>query len=126
MAANAACPSDNWPATPTRRVSPTAPIAAPITNSPACSQKPDSRSGRARATTRSASPPIRRGSSDTDGLLAAQQTRGPHEQDDDHDDVRGDLAEAGAEEACEIALVAGDQGAGEPDEQAPHDGSGDR
>src|SRR3954452_10324975 len=101
-------------------------MAVAMTNSPVCSQKSDSTNGRAAATRISTSPTIRLGSrnavsSDTDSLLAAQQARGPHEQDDDHDDVRRDLAEAGAEEAREVALVAGDQRAGEPDEQATHD-----
>src|SRR3954462_7120766 len=86
LPARAACPRDSWPATPTSRVSPTAPMAVAITNRPVCSQKSDSTRGSASATRTSATPPIRlgrreEGSSDTDGLLAAQQARGPHEQD---------------------------------------------
>src|SRR4051812_15103322 len=100
-------------------------MAAAITNRPVCSQKSDRTRGSARATSTSTSPPIRRGSSDTDGLLAAQQARGPHEQDDDHDDVGGDLAETGSEEGRQVTLVAGDQRAGEPDDQAADHRTGD-
>src|SRR3954452_10971779 len=117
MAANAAWPRDNWPATPTRRVSPTAPTAVAITNRPSCSQKSSSTSGNARATRSRRRAPRRRGRSDTDCLLAAEQTLGPHEQDDDHDDVGHDLAEAAAEEA-QVVLVADGQRGDQADHQA--------
>src|SRR4051794_22912283 len=117
MAANAACPRDSWPATPTSRVSPTAPIAVAITNRPSCSQKSSSTSGSASATTSRTSTPIRRGRSDTDCLLAAEQPLGPHEQDDDHDDVGDDFSEAVAEEG-QIALVAHRQRRDQSDDEA--------
>src|SRR5919112_4282718 len=116
MAAKAAWPSDSWPATPTSRVRPTAPTMVAITNRPSCSQKSSSTRGRARATRRRTSPAIRRGRSDTDGLLAAEQTLGPHEQDDDHHDVGHDLAEPAAEEG-EVALVADGQRRHQADDQ---------
>src|SRR5215218_7626226 len=98
MAANAAWPRDRWPATPTSRVRPTAPIAAAITNSPICSQKFSRNSGSVSATSSRTARPIRRGRSDTDGLLAAEQPLGPDEQDDDHDEIGHDLTETTAEE----------------------------
>src|SRR5687768_368178 len=117
MAANAAWPSDSCPATPTRRVRPTAPIMVAITNRPSCSQKSVSTKGSPRATSSRTSSPIRRGRSDTDGLLAAEQALRPHQQNDDHDDVGHDLAEPAAEEG-EVALVADGQGRDQPDDQA--------
>src|SRR5688500_2775886 len=98
---------------------------AAITNRPSCSQKFSSTSGRATAPTRRTSPPIRRGRSDTDGLLAAEQTLGPYEQDDDHHDVRHDVAEATAEEG-QVALVADGQRRHQPDDQAAEHGPGHR
>src|SRR3954467_606601 len=117
MAAKAAWPSESCPATPTSRVSPTAPTMVAITNRPSCSQKSSSTSGRASATTSRTRTPSRRGRSDTDCLLAAEQTLGPHEQDDDHDDVGHDLTEAAAEER-EVALVADGQRGDQADDQA--------
>src|SRR6476660_5425187 len=118
MAAKAAWPRDSWPAVPTRSVSPTAPMAVAITNRPSCSQKSWSTSGSASATTSRPARPSRRGRSDTDRLLAAEQTLGPHEQDDDHHDVGHDLAEAAAEEG-QPALVAHGQRGDEADDQPP-------
>src|SRR3954468_15758083 len=117
MAAKAAWPSESCPATPTSRVSPTAPMAVAITNRPSCSQKSSSTSGSASATRSRPRTPSRRGRSDTDCLLAAEQTLGPHEQDDDHDDVGSDLAEAAAEEG-QMALVADRQRRDQSDHQA--------
>src|SRR5919205_1714036 len=97
MAAKAAWPRDSCPATPTSRVRPTAPTIVAITNSPSCSQKSWRTSGSASATRSRNRMPRRRRRSDTDGLLAAEQTLRPHEQDDDHDDVRHDVAETAAE-----------------------------
>src|SRR4051794_10401159 len=123
MAAKAAWPRDSWPATPTRRVSPTAPMAVAITNRPSWSQKSSRTSGSARAMTSRPRTPSRRGRSDTDCLLTAEQTLGPHEQDDDHDDVGHDLAEAGAQEG-EVALVAHGQRGDQADDQAADHGAG--
>src|SRR3954467_14224708 len=92
-------------------------MAFAMTNRPTWSQKSCSTRGSARATTSSPTTPSRRGRSDTDCLLAAEQTLGPHEQDDDHDDVGHDLTEAAAEER-EVALVADGQRGDQADDQA--------
>src|SRR3954469_1867334 len=123
MAAKAAWPRESWPAVPTRRVSPTAPMAVAITNRPSCSQNSWSTRGSASATTTSARTPSRRGRSDTDCLLAAEQALGPHEQDDDHDDVGRDLAETAAQEG-QLVLVADGERGDQADDQAADDRPG--
>src|SRR5918993_1998526 len=122
MAANAAWPRDSWPATPTSRVSPTAPTIVAITKRPSWSQKSSSTRGRATATRRRTSPAIRRGRSDTERLLAAEQPLGAHQQDDDHHEVGHDLAETAAEES-EVALVAHGQRGDQADDQSAEDRS---
>src|SRR5690242_1513057 len=99
-----AWPRDNWPATPTSRVSPMAPTTAAIANRPVCNQKSSRNRGAASAASRARSAGTRRGRSDTDGLLAAEQPRGPHEQHEDHHGVGDDLTEATAEKV-KLAFV---------------------
>src|SRR3954447_16472757 len=97
-----ACASESWPVTPTRSVSPIAPMAADIAKRPVCSQKPSAYCGShtrnamsAMAATRATR---RRRPSDTGDLPRPEQARRPPQQHAEQHEVRHDLGEPAAEE----------------------------
>src|SRR5919202_2733926 len=99
-----ACASDSWPVTPTSSVSPTAPMAALIANSPVCIQKASAYCGSHSSTAISAIHAMR--ALDTGQLPLPEQPGRPPQQHDEQHHVRDDVRQPAAEER-EIVLIAG-------------------
>src|SRR4051794_4651560 len=121
MATKKACASDSWPVTPTRSVSPIAPIAADIANRPVWSQKLSAYCGsHSRNSTSAAGTSIVRRRSDTGDLPRAEEPRGPPQEHREQDDVRNHLGQPAAEER-DLVLVPGREGRRDADRQpSPH------
>src|ERR687886_2742156 len=99
-----ACASDSWPVVPTSSVSPMAPMAALIVNSPVCIQKASAYCGSHNSTTISASPAMR--PLDTGQLPRPEQPGGPPQQHDEQHHVGDDVRQPAAEKR-QVVLVAG-------------------
>src|SRR3954462_10122693 len=95
--------SDSWPVVPTSSVSPMAPMAALIANSPVCIQKASAYCGSHSSTAISAIHPIR--ALDTGQLPRPEQPGGPPQQHDEQHHVRDDVRQPAAEER-QVVLVA--------------------
>src|SRR5688500_2666618 len=153
-----ACASDSWPLVPTSRLRPIAPMIAPPAANPVRSPDSSTKTGAMNSSTRaSSSRPLRRLNrrrgpdagaggaisspsvavmvSDTGELLRPEQAGRADEQDEDHHDVRDDVAEASSEEQ-QLVLVARRHGLGDADDhpaderasggvQAAEDGGGE-
>src|SRR3954469_20272525 len=119
-----ACASESCPVTPTSSVSPMAPIAALMANSPVCSQKPSAYCGSHSSSTASAIQPMI-AFLDTAQLPRPEQPGGPPQQDHEQHRVRDDVGQPPAEER-DLVLVAGRHRLGDADQQAADDRSGGR
>src|SRR3954452_22453855 len=114
-----ACASESCPVTPTSSVSPMAPIAALMANSPVCSQKPSAYCGNHSRTPASTIQPMIP-FLDTAHLPRPEQPRGPPEQDHEQHRVRDDVRQASTEER-DLILVAGCHRLGDTDQQPAGD-----
>src|SRR5918911_4729731 len=99
-----ACASDSWPVVPTSSVSPMAPMAALIANSPVCIQKASAYCGSHSITAITAIQAMR--ALDTGQLPRPEQPGGPPQQHHEQHQVRDDVRQAAAEER-QVVLVAG-------------------
>src|SRR5947208_3573923 len=129
MPTKKAAASDSWPVVPTSSVSPMAPMAALIANSPVCIQKACAYCGSHSSTAISATHAIR--ALDTGQLPRPEQPGGPPQQHDEQHHVRHDVREPATEER-QVVLVADrellrdadheprDYGPGGPAETAEH------
>src|SRR5919199_3970745 len=98
-----ACASDSWPVVPTSSVSPMAPIAALIANSPVCIQKASAYCGSHSSTAISAIHAMR--ALDTGQLPRPEEPARPPQQHDEQHHVRDDVRQPAAEER-QVVLVA--------------------
>src|SRR4051812_6679373 len=118
--------SDSWPVVPTSSVSPIAPIAALIANSPVCIQKASAYCGSHSSTPTSTIHPISaRRDLDTGQLPRSVQAGGSPQQHDEQHDVGDDARQAAAEER-ELVLVARRELLGDADDEPGDDGPGGR
>src|SRR3954452_857245 len=118
-----AAASDSWPVVPTSTVSPMAPMAALIANSPVCIQNASAYWGSQSSTAISAIHPMR--ALDTGQLPRPEQARGPPQQHDEQHHVRDDVRQPAAEER-QVVLVAGRELLRDADHQPGDDGPGGR
>src|SRR3954471_12133972 len=118
-----ACASDSWPVVPTSRVSPMAPMAALIANSPVCIQKASTYCGSHSSKAISAIQAMR--ALDTGQLPRPEQPGGPPQQHDEQDHVRDDVRQPAAEER-QVVLIAGRELLRDADHEPRDDGPGGR
>src|SRR3954471_1475536 len=121
MATKNAVASDNCPVTPTSSVSPIAPIAALIANSPVCSQKASAYCG---IQSNKATNPIQAMVFlDTRHLVGSEEAGRPPQQDREQDHVRHHVRESAAEEG-EVVLISRRQLLGHADQEAADERAG--
>src|SRR5919198_6329819 len=97
-----ACARDSWPGVPTSSVSPIAPMAALIANSPVCIQKASAYCGSHSRTAITAIPAMR--PLDTGQLPRPEQPGGPPQQYDEQHHVGDDVRQA-APEKRQLVLI---------------------
>src|SRR5215217_1499331 len=114
---------DSWPVVPTSSVSPMAPMAALIANSPVCIQKASAYCGSHSRTAISAIKAMR--ALDTGQLPRTEQPAGPPQQHDEQHHVRDDVRQPATEER-QVVLVAGRKLLRNPDHQPRDDRAGGR
>src|SRR5690242_19128228 len=121
-----ACASDSWPVVPTSSVSPMAPMAALIANSPVCIQNAAAYCGSHSRKAISAIQTIHAMRDlDTGQLPRPEQPGGTPQQHDEEHDVRDDVRQPAAEER-QVVLVAGRELLRDADDQPGDDGPGGR
>src|SRR5919197_4812210 len=114
-----ACASDSWPVVPTSSVSPMAPMAALIANSPVCIQKASAYCGSHSITTITTSSAMR--PLDTGQLPRPEEPGRPPQQHDEQHHVGDDVRQAAAEEG-QLVLIAGRELLHDADDQPRDDG----